>query len=123
MPSFQNSSLTAFDINPDKVYQINRQVPPIADPYIENYFLNETLNLQATTDIDEAFSSRSLLIIAIPTNYNPTLNTFDTSPIEQVLDEVEELGSNPVVVIKSTIPVDYTNRINELHPNLGILFS
>ncbi len=91
MPSFRTHRVTAFDINPDKVDQINRRVPPIADPYIENYFLNETLNLQATTDIDEAFSNCDLVIIATPTNYDSTLNTFDTSFIEQVLDEVEEL--------------------------------
>ena len=101
----------ALDVVPEKVEKINSGISPIADTEIEKVLASRPATLQATLDANYAFENRGFIVIATPTNYDPGRNTFDTSSIETVLDEVKTSGSTATVVIKSTIPVGYTERI------------
>lgn len=94
----------ALDVVPEKVEKINSGISPIADTEIEKVLASRPATLQATLDANYAFENRGFIVIATPTNYDPDRNTFDTSSIETVLDEVKASGSTATVVIKSTIP-------------------
>lgn len=113
----------ALDIVPSKVEAINAGKSPIVDAKIEAMLAAGAPSLEATLDSDYAYENPDYVVIATPTNYDPDKNTFDTSSIESVLDELAERGSRAVVVIKSTIPVGYTERVSGLYPTLRILFS
>lgn len=113
----------ALDVVPEKVEKINSGISPIADTEIEKVLASRPATLQATLDANYAFENRGFIVIATPTNYDPDRNTFDTSSIETVLDEVKASGSTATVVIKSTIPVGYTERISQQYSELDILFS
>lgn len=113
----------ALDVVPEKVEKINSGISPIADAEIEKVLATRPSTLQATLDASFAFAGRDFIVIATPTNYDPDKNTFDTSSIETVLDEVKASGSTATVVIKSTIPVGYTERISKQYSELDILFS
>ena len=113
----------ALDVMPEKVEKINFGISPIADTEIEKVLASRPATLQATLDAGYAFEDRDFIVIATPTNYDPDRNTFDTSSIETVLDEVVTSGSTATVVIKSTIPVGYTERISKQYSDLNILFS
>lgn len=113
----------ALDVVPEKVEKINSGISPIADTEIEKVLASRPATLQATLDANYAFENRGFIVIATPTNYDPGRNTFDTSSIETVLDEVKTSGSTATVVIKSTIPVGYTERISQQYSELDILFS
>ena len=116
-------NVRALDVIPEKVEKINSGISPIADAEIEKVLASRPSTLQATLDYMYAFAGRDFIIIATPTNYDADRNTFDTSSIESVLDEVKAASSSATVVIKSTIPVGYTERISKLYPSLNILFS
>ena len=124
----QNNHVTAVDILPEKVEKINNFISPIGDEYIEK-FLSEAktgerrLDLTATLDSVEAYKNAEIVIVAAPTNYDSQKNFFDCSAVESVIDTVTEVNPEAIIVIKSTIPVGYTERIREQTGNKNILFS
>ena len=107
----QNHEVTAVDVVPEKVEKINNRVSPIQDEYIEKYFAEKELNLKATLDGAEPYRDADFVVIAAPTNYDPVKNFFDTHHIEDVIDLVLSVNREAVMVIKSTIPVGYTERL------------
>ena len=113
----------ALDIVPEKVEAINAGKSPIADSEIEAMLAAGVPSLRATLDQNVAYDNPDYVVIATPTNYDPERNTFDTSSIESVLDELERRGSRATIVIKSTIPVGYTERVSRRYESLGIVFS
>ena len=119
----QRHSVTAVDIIPEKVEMINRRESPIQDEYIEKYLREKKLNLTATLDSRAAYSDADFVIIAAPTNYDSKKNFFDTSAVESVIDVVHACNPNAVMVIKSTIPVGFTENIRKRKGISNILFS
>ena len=113
----------ALDIVPEKVDAINRGVSPIGDEKISEVLSLKPGSLTATLSSEEAYKDCDYVIIATPTNYDPEKNTFDTSSIEAVLQNLVNLGSSACVVIKSTVPVGYTSSISEHYAELDIIFS
>ncbi len=116
-------NVRALDIIQEKVEAINSGISPISDKEIQNVLSTNPKTLEATLDVNYAFKDRDFIVIATPTNYDSEKNTFDTGSIETVLEEVQEAESTATVIIKSTIPVGYTERIAAAYPNLNILFS
>ena len=119
----QHNHVIAVDIIPEKVEMINRRQSPIQDEYIEKYFAEKELDLTATLDAESAYSDADFVIIAAPTNYDSHKNFFDTSAVESVIDMVLECGSEAIIIIKSTIPVGYTESIRRKTGSNNILFS
>lgn len=119
----QHNEVKAVDIVPEKVDLINRKKSPIQDDYIEKYLAEKELNLTATLDSEEAYSNADFVIIAAPTNYDSKKNFFDTSAVEAVIDLVMKYNPNAIMVIKSTIPVGFTEYIREKKGSKNILFS
>ncbi len=119
----QKHEVTAVDIVPEKVQQINQRISPIKDEYIEKYFAEKDLNLLATLDAEKAYKKAEYIIVATPTNYDSKQNYFDTSAVESVIDAVGKCNPNAVIVIKSTIPVGFTEKIREKTGNRRIIFS
>ena len=107
----RHNQVTAVDIVPDKVNMINSRKSPIQDEYIQKYLLEKELSLVATLDARSAYADADYVIIAAPTNYDPQKNYFDTTAVESVLNLVRECNSTAVVVIKSTVPVGYTQAL------------
>ncbi len=118
----QHNEVVAVDIVEDKVRKINQRVSPISDNEIEEYLNTKQLNLRATLDAKDALLASNFAVIATPTNYNPETNSFDTSSVEFVLDEISKISPNTTVVIKSTIPVGYTKQVQSRYP-MKIIFS
>jgi len=119
----QQHQVTAVDIVPEKVDMINRRMSPIQDDYIETYLREKELNLTATLDARSAYENADFVIIATPTNYDSKRNYFDTSAVESVIDAVHAVNPRAVMVIKSTIPVGFTERVREEKGIRNILFS
>ena len=119
----QNNHVTAVDIVPEKVDMINNRISPIQDDYIEKYLAEKELDLTATTDGVSAYKNADFVIIAAPTNYDSKKNFFDTSAVESVIKLVLEVNPNAVMIIKSTIPVGYTESVREKFGTQNILFS
>lgn len=119
----QNNKVVAIDIIPEKVDMINRRVSPIQDNEIEEYFATKDLDLVATLDAKEAYTDAEFVVIAAPTNYDPQKNYFDTSAVETVIKLVMEINPNAIMVIKSTIPVGYTESVREKLHCENIIFS
>ena len=119
----QKHRVTAVDILPEKVEQINRRISPIQDAYIERYLQEKNLDLTATVDADAAYRSAQLVIIATPTNYDSHLNHFDTSAVEAVVEQVMAVNPDAYMVIKSTIPVGYTEQLRRKTGSRKIFFS
>lgn len=119
----QNNEVWAVDILPEKVELLNRRISPIADPEVEEYLKTKPLNLTATTDGCAAYVDADFVVIATPTNYDPVKNFFDTSLVESVVEQVLSLNKQGTVVIKSTVPVGYTERLKERYHTERILFS
>lgn len=119
----QNHSVMAVDIIPEKVSQINARKSPIRDEYIEKYLVEKELNLTATLDGDSAYKEADFVIIAVPTNYDSRKNFFDTSAVEAVIRQVMSVNANAIMVIKSTVPVGFTQHIREKCGSRNILFS
>ena len=107
----QHNKVVAVDVIPEKVEKINNRVSPIQDDYIEKYFAEKELNLQATLDGASAYKDAEFIVIAAPTNYDPQKNFFDTHHIEDVIDLVLQVNPDAVMVIKSTIPVGYCRSL------------
>ena len=124
----QHNRVTAVDIIPEKVDKINRFVSPIQDEYIEKYLAEakagaRTLDLKATTDGASAYASADFVIIAAPTNYDPQKNFFDCSAVESVIEQVMASSDDAVMIIKSTIPVGYTEKVRAKYQTDRIMFS
>ena len=119
----QHHHVMAVDIVPEKVDKINRHVSPIADAEIEQYLATKTLDLQATLDAKQAYSKADFIVIAVPTNYDPHTNNFNTSHVEEVIEEVLSVNPKAVMVIKSTVPVGYTDSLYAKYGNINLLFS
>lgn len=119
----QNHEVMAVDIIPEKVELINHRKSPIQDEYIEKYLAERKLYLTATLDAEAAYTGADFVIIAAPTNYNSKKNFFDTTAVEKVIALVMEYNPNAIMVIKSTIPVGYTESVREKFKTNNILFS
>ena len=118
----QHNNVVAVDIIQSKVDSINTKKSPIVDKEIEDFLKNKKLDLLATTDAESAYKEADFIIIATPTNYDPQKNYFDTSSINAVLDIIKKVNSNAVIVIKSTVPVGFTESIRKEYPQLKIMF-
>ena len=119
----QHHKVLAVDIVPEKVEMINRRQSPIQDEYIEKFFAEKTLDLTATLDARAAYSQAEFVVIAAPTNYDPQRNYFDTSAVENVVRLVLEVNPDAIMVIKSTIPVGFTEGLRQKTGSQNILFS
>lgn len=119
----QHNEVKAVDIIPEKVDLINNKKSPIQDTEIEDFLAHKELNLVATLDAEEAYKDAEFVIIAAPTNYDSKKNFFDTSAVETVIKLVMDINPNAIMVIKSTIPVGYTNSIREKMGSKNIIFS
>lgn len=119
----QHNEVTAVDIIPEKVDQINAGISPIHDDYIEKFLREEKLNLTATLDGENAYKNAEIVVIAAPTNYDSKKNFFDTSAVEAVIEMVLSVNPEAMMVIKSTIPVGYTESIRDKYRTKNIIFS
>lgn len=119
----QHNEVHAVDIIPEKVDLINHRKSPIQDDYIEKYLAEKELNLTATTDGAFAYKDADFVIIAAPTNYDSRKNFFDTSAVEAVIELVMSVNPNAIMVIKSTIPVGYTESVRKKYQSSNIIFS
>ncbi len=118
-----HNDVTAVDIVPEKVESINRRISPIADKKIEEFFATRDLSLSATTDGDAAYKAAELVIISTPTNYDEDKNFFDTGSVESVIRQVKRVNPGAVIIIKSTIPVGFTEEVRKTYGFDAILFS
>ena len=119
----QHHKVTAVDIIPKKVEMINNRKSPIQDEYIEDYLANKELDLVATLDGESAYKDAEFIVIAAPTNYDSKTNYFDTSAVENVIETVLKVNPNAIMVIKSTIPVGYTESVRKKYNTKNIIFS
>ena len=117
------NEVVALDVIPEKVEMINNRISPIQDEYIEKYFKEKKLNLKATLDYKEAFEGAEFVIISTPTNYDPEKNFFDTSSVEDVIQKVKDMKIITTMVVKSTIPVGFINKMKGKYEIDNILFS
>lgn len=119
----QHNHVVAVDIIPEKVEMINNRKSPIQDDYIEEYLATKKLDLVATLDGNFAYKDADYVIIAAPTNYDPKRNYFDTSAVESVIEEVLKVNKEAIMIIKSTIPVGYTESVRKKYNTKNIIFS
>ncbi|MBQ3665586.1 MAG: nucleotide sugar dehydrogenase [Lachnospiraceae bacterium] len=119
----QNNEVVALDVIEEKVEMINHKISPIIDKEITQYLTTKELNLLATTDVNKAYEGAEFIIISTPTNYDPEKNYFDTSSVENVIETVLEINPAATMVIKSTIPVGYTEQIKKKYHIDNIMFS
>jgi len=119
----QKNEVLAVDIVADKIEQLNKGISPIDDPEISDFLSNKDLNFTATLDKESAYQDASIVIIATPTNYDPVTNHFNTKSIEAVIKDVSTINPDAVMIIKSTVPVGYTEQIRVKHCNKNIIFS
>lgn len=119
----QFNQVTAVDIIEDKINKINNKISPIVDSDIEDYLKNKKLNLIASADAESAYADADFVVISTPTNYDPKLNYFDTSSVESVIETVIRVNPEAVMVIKSTVPVGYTQSVIKKYNFKNIIFS
>ena len=119
----QKNDVKLIDIDENKIDLINRKISPLKDEYIEKYLSNKELHLQASKHYEEIYKAAQIVIVATPTNYDVSKNYFDTSSVESVIEQVSSINPDAVIVIKSTVPVGFTERMKEGHHNIKILFS
>ena len=119
----QHHQVTAVDVIPEKVDLINSRKSPIQDEYIEKYLAEKELNLTATLDGAKAYADADFVVIAAPTNYDPVKNYFDTSHVEEVIELVKNVNPHAIMVIKSTIPVGYTESVRKKLGTENVIFS
>ena len=119
----QLNAVKLVDVVPEKVEKVNQRISPIQDTYIEKFFAEKELNLVATLDGKEAYKDADFVVIAAPTNYDDALNFFDTSCVEDVIKLVMEVNPDAIMVIKSTIPVGFTESVREKYHSENIIFS
>ena len=119
----QHHQVTAVDVIPEKVKLLNQRTSPIQDEYIEKYLAEKPLKLTATLDGATAYADADFVVIATPTNYDPLKNYFDTSHVEEVIEMVKNVNPNAIMVIKSTIPVGYTESVRKKLNTENVIFS
>ena len=119
----QHNEVVAVDVIPEKVDKINNRQSPIQDEYIERYLAEKDLNLTATLDGEKAYSEAEFVVVATPTNYDPVTNYFDTTLVEDVINLVIKVNPQAIMIIKSTIPVGYTESIRQKTGSQNILFA
>lgn len=119
----QKNEVVALDIIPEKVEMINKRISPIKDEYIEKYFEEKKLNLKATLDYKEAFEDATFIIISTPTNYDEEKNYFDTSSVENIIEKVLSVNLNATIIIKSTIPVGFVEKMKKKYKINNLIFS
>ena len=119
----QNNDVVAVDIVPERVEMVNNRRSPIQDDYIEDYLANKPLSLRATLDAKEGYGEAEFVVIATPTNYDNVKNFFDTSAVEDVISKVLEINPSALMVIKSTIPVGYTESVRKKFNTKNIIFA
>ena len=119
----QHNEVVAVDVVPEKVSAINARKSPIKDEYIEDFFAKKNLNIRATLDAKEAYCGAEYIIVAVPTNYDSHKNFFDTSLVEQVIKQATEINKDAFIVIKSTVPVGFTENIIKKVGSDNIIFS
>lgn len=119
----QHHQVTAVDVVPEKVDLINNRQSPIQDDYIEKYLAEKDLHLKATTNGEEAYQNADFIVIATPTNYDPVKNYFDTTHVEEVIELVMRVNPDAIMVIKSTIPVGYTENVRKKYHCDNIIFA
>ena len=119
----QHNKVTAVDIVPDRVEMVNNKKSPIQDDYIEDYLANKDLDLSATLDAEAGYKDADFVVIAAPTNYDSVKNFFDTSSVEDVIAKVMLYNPNAIMVIKSTVPVGYTESIRKKTGSNNIIFA
>lgn len=119
----QNNQVTAVDVDPERVAQVNARQCPIADAEIERYLSDKVLRLTATNDAGKAYTGADFVVVATPTNYDPVENSFDTSSVEAVIRAVVAVNDHATIVIKSTVPVGYTARISAQVGGDRVIFS
>ena len=119
----QHNEVTAVDIVAERVEMINNKISPIQDDYIEDYLANKELNLRATLDAEAGYKDADFVVIAAPTNYDSVKNFFDTSAVEDVIAKVMQYNPDAIMVIKSTIPVGYTESVRKKFKSDNIIFS
>ena len=119
----QHNEVVAVDIVPEKVEKINNRISPIQDEYIEKYLSEKELNLRATLDAKSAYKDADFVVIAAPTNYDSDKNFFDTSAVEAVIKVVTEVNPNAIMVVKSTVPVGFTESVRKKFDTNNLLFS
>ena len=118
-----NNEVTAFDIDEKRIEMLKNKISPIKDKEIETYLAEKELNLRFFSDAHEAYKDSEFILIATPTNYDTEKNYFDTSTVESVIAQVKQINPKAVIVIKSTIPVGFTERMRKEYPELKIIFS
>ena len=119
----QNNDVTAVDILPEKIELINQKKSPVKDEYIEKYLAEKPLSLTATLDAKAAYNNADYVIVAAPTNYDSKLNFFDTGAVESVISQVMLYAPSAYIVIKSTVPVGFTEMMRKRTDNPNIMFS
>ena len=119
----QHNNVTAVDIIKEKVNLINNRQSPIIDKEISQYLSTKKLNLKAVTDWRDAYKNAEFIIISTPTNYDPVVNYFDTSSVESVIENVMEVNPDAIMIIKSTVPVGYTENIRKKYNTNNVIFS
>lgn len=119
----QHNEVTAVDIVPERVEQLNKGKSPIVDKELEQFLAEESLNFRATIDAEYAYKEADFVIVATPTNYDSKKNSFDTSSVESVIELVLSVNPKAVIIIKSTVPVGYTKSLREKYHVKNILFS
>ncbi|MDH2413344.1 nucleotide sugar dehydrogenase [Nocardioides sp. CER19] len=119
----QNHQVCALDLDPVKVDQVNRRISPLEDPEIEDYLAHRSLDLTATLDKQAAYDGAAFVVVATPTDYDPRTNYFNTRSVESVIEDVLAINPSAHLVIKSTVPVGFTERMRQEHPDASIMFS
>ena len=119
----QHNEVVAVDVVPEKVEKVNNGISPIQDEYIEKYLSEKALNLRATLDAKSAYKDADFVVIAAPTNYDPQKNFFDTSAVETVIKIVMEANPNAIMIVKSTVPVGFTESARRKYNTENLLFS
>jgi UDPglucose 6-dehydrogenase len=119
----RHNDVTAYDISPDRVAAINRRLSPIKDREIEDFIKDETIILHAVSNAEKAYVNAEYVIIATPTDYDPDRNFFNTSTVESVIDDVKRFAPDASVIIKSTVPVGFTEKMRDRHQGHTIIFS